>query len=580
MIALLKASLSKIARIALCAFAPIVALRHANDRWQRWGVMAIHLIAALLGIAGLGYVQYAMQLDTLVRSSLPVVRLTWLPLVGCLLYAIAWSAWFVVYTLRMPAEKPLGGGIHSAWQESLHRFTAAGIDVSRTPLYLVLGSPAGGVRDFFSASHTDLVVLPSAEEADQPIQVCGNRDAIYVCCREASLTGNFTRRAAASRQKLLETMGSDGGTGIHRGPAHVWQSGDGTNANPQSPAFAASAHAATEPSFEKASDTGTLTATATLPRTASAGDMAVDRMHETFAQIETLTADEPGQTAKSATILQPRTAKLPMMRLEQSEALELLERLDGLCREIADIRQPFCPINGVVLMLPLDAADCIETADHVGMRIERDLNTIAAATQSSVSAQVVFCDLELCDGGQALLDRFPETQRHRRLGAILPAPPASEPDAGPASVDRAVRWICDELFPPLAYRLMARNLQDAAQDRILRQGNHAIHRVVDTMRQRRDGMSRLLRRSIAATAGNVRLRGCFVAATGAAGATKHAFAEGVIPQILDIQNEVQWLPQRRQRDRWQRRSAAAIYASVAITTCVVMAYLLGWHATN
>ncbi|WP_417734520.1 type VI secretion protein IcmF/TssM N-terminal domain-containing protein [Rosistilla oblonga] len=580
MIALLKNLLSQIARIAVCAFAPIVALRHANDRWQRWGVIAIHVVAALVGIAALGYVQYALQLDTLVRSSLPMVRLTWLPLVACLLYAIAWSAWFVAHTLRMPAEKPLGGGIHSAWQDSLHRFTAAGIDVSRTPLYLVLGSPAGGVRDFFSASHTDLVVLPSAEEADQPIQVCGNRDAIYVCCREASLTGNFTRRAAASRQKLLETMGSDGAPSIPREPAHVWQSSDAATATSQSPTFAASAYGAAEPSFVAASQTGTQAATATLSRPASADGMPVDRMNEAFDHIETLTADDTDRSAKPVTILQPRTAKLPMMRLEQSEALELLERLDGLCREIAEVRQPFCPINGVVLMLPLDAADCIETADHVGMRIERDLNTIAAATQSSVSAQVIFCDLELCDGGQALLDRFPETQRHRRLGAILPAPPASEPDAGPASVDRAVRWICDELFPPLAYRLMARNLQDAAQDRILRQGNHAIHRVVDTMRQRRDGMSRLLRRSIAATAGNVRLRGCFVAATGAAGATKHAFAEGVMPQILDIQNEVQWLPQRRQRDRWQRRAAAAIYASVAITTCAVLTYLLGWHAAN
>ncbi|QDV67714.1 hypothetical protein Poly24_14180 [Rosistilla carotiformis] len=580
MIALLKASLRQIARIALIAFAPMVAIGHASDRWQRWGVIAIHVVAVLLGIAGLGYIQYTMQLDALVRSSLPMVRLTWLPLVGCLLYAIAWSAWFVAHTLRMPAEKPLSGGIHSAWQESLHRFTAAGIDVARTPLYLVLGSPAGGVRDFFSASHTDLVVLPSAEEADQPIQVCGNRDAIYVCCREASLTGNFTRRAAAARQKYLETMGSEGPTSIHRGPAHVWQAGDGANTPPQSPSFSATAPAAAKPSFSTASDTGALAATATLPTTAASVDPTVNRMHDTFAQIETLTTEEAVATVRPATILQPRTAKLPMMRLEQSEALELLDRLDGLCREIAEIRQPFCPINGVVLMLPLDAADCIETADHVGMRIERDLNTIATATQSSVSAQVIFCDLELCEGGQALLDRFPETQRHRRLGAILPAPPVSEPDAGPAGIDQAVRWICDELFPPLAYRLMTRNLQDAAQDRILRQGNHAIHRVVDTMRQRRDGMSRLLRRSIAATAGNVRLRGCFVAATGAAGATKHAFAEGVIPQILDIQNEVQWLPQRRQRDVWQRRTAAAIYASVAITTCAVLAYLLGWHATN
>lgn len=584
MIALIKALLRQIGRILLAAFAPIVALRKASDTWQRTCVIAIHLTSMLIGIAGLALVQSHFQLDALVRSSLPMVRLTWLPLVGSLFYAIAWSAWFVAHTLRMPAEKQLVGGIHSAWHNSLHRFTAAGIDVSRTPLYLVLGSPAGGVRDFFAASHTDLVVLPSAEEADEPIQVCGNRDAIYVCCRDASLTGNYTRRAAEERRRYMETVTKGSGF-VSREPAHAWQANSPQHLN-RSVSPSPSGLPGGMPSLSPAAAESSATATATLPAaaaTATEADPTVERMKAAIAEIESLTAsdaDETEQVAESPTILQPKVGTLPTLRLEQSEATELLERLDGLCREIADVRQPYCPINGVVLMLPLDATDSIETADHVGMRIERDLNTIAAATESSVSAQVIFCDLELCDGGQTLLDRFPENQRHRRLGTILPAPPASEPDAGPAGVDQAVRWICDDLFPPLAYRLMSRNVQDAAHDRILRQGNLAIHRVADAMRKRRDGMSRLLRRSIAAASSNVRLRGCYVAATGNAGATKHAFAEGVIPQILDIQNEVQWSPMRRQRDRWQRYAALAIYASVAIATSGLLAYLLGWHATT
>lgn len=566
MIALIKATFTKIVRFGLAAIAPTVAWRRANDSLGRWQAVAVHTIAMMALLAGFGYLQYTLQLDALVRSSLPIVRLTWLPLVAVLVYAIAWSAWFVARTLRMPAEKPLDGTIGSAWQSSLDRFARAGIDVTRTPLYLILGSPAGGVRDFFAASRVDLSILPSGEEADEPIQVCGNRDAIFVCCRESSLTGNFTRRAAATRKANLESIASTVGGGASRKPAYAWDNHVVAKDSPSQTAAVGS---------DQQRHGNSAVATVAKPVTPGRSDHeTVQRIQDTLTEIETLANSENQPSTKSATILQPRLAKQPMLRLEPTEATQLLDRLDGLCREIADVRQPYCPINGVIIMVPIDATDCVETADHVGMRIERDLLTISHALELSVSAQVIFSDLELTEGGQSFLNRFPETQRHRRLGASLPAPPASEPGAGPAGVDQAVGWICDDLFPPLGYRLMSRDLSDDAHDRVVRHGNHNIHRVVDTMRRRRDGMSRLLRRAITATAGKVRIRGCFVAATGAAGPTKQAFAEGIMPQISDIQNEVQWMKQRRSRDRWQRRAAIAIYITVAITTCATIAYIV------
>ncbi len=290
-----------------------------------------------------------------------------------------------------------------------------------------------------------------------------------------------------------------------------------------------------------------------------------------MTDLETLT-DE--RSTDSETVLQPTKAASSLLRLDPVEAEQCLERLDAVCRELAERRRPFCPVNGVLVMVPLDAADDTELADHVGMRVERDLQTVAAATETSVSAQWIFCDLDQCRGSHAFLDRFPETQRHRRLGACLPAAPPSEPDAEAEGIDRAVRWICDELFPPLGYRLMRRDVAAPADDRLMSQENRRIHRLVDVMRGRREGMSRMLRRAVAAAEGRVRLRGCFIAATGASAASGQAFAEGCIPFILDLQNEVQWSPERRRRDRWQRRAAIAIYFAVAAATVVTVVWSL------
>ncbi|HBJ33800.1 MAG TPA: hypothetical protein DDZ51_03345 [Planctomycetaceae bacterium] len=572
MIALIQKSLFRMVDGIVAAFAPVIALKHADSKWKRRVVIGIHVAFASLVLCGLVAAQIYFQLDTFVRSSSPMIRSLWLPMVGILGYSTAWSAWFVARTLRQPTEKPLFDSVTSALRDGLDRFTRAGIDPRQTPIYLILGSPAGGIREFFSSSHIDLAVLPSAEEADEPVQVCGNRDAIYVCCRDSSLVGHYARKSASSLLKTAtnrcnaETRSSHDATIRQAQPA--WRSGVAARTS------AESAKVAT-PAFEVAVQSGGsnvasfgVSATATMvgdapaaERIVSSGDTTIQRVQDTLQQIETM----------AVSVLQPRKSRPQEMRLDASDADALLERLETLCQEIVTLREPYCPINGVLALIPLPACDNVESSDHVGMRLERDLKTIVDSTDSQLSLQVIFCDFDLCEGSQPFLDRFPENQRHRRLGAILPAVPASESESVAASLDKATHWICNELFPPLGYRLMSRDLQDATSDRELGMGNHRIQRLIQQMRDRGDGMSRMLRRSVASMGNRLRIRGCFLAATGMAGhASKQAFCEGIVPLILDMQNEVQWSQQRRDRDRWQRSMAVAIYltigAAVALTT--------------
>ncbi|QEG40596.1 type VI secretion protein IcmF/TssM N-terminal domain-containing protein [Roseimaritima ulvae] len=573
MLKFLKQSLQSGGKLVLAAVAPMAALRRTDGATQRWCMIGIHVAAMLLLLAGLCVFQTIFQLDSFVRSSLPFVRWAWLPIVGCLFYATAWSAWFVAHTLQLKPDHTPKCAITSALQNGIDQCVRAGIDIQKTPIYLTIGTPTAGIRSFFHSAHTELSVLPTAEEADQPVQVCGNHDAIYICCRDASLTGDFVRRAAQQRVAPTRLQRA-----VHSGSQRTQL------------ATTQSAHQWTAPSTDTAASATTTgspaAALATAPTevqtqpTTSPDNTVGQRLEQTLGSLTSLVEPEAEPEQAQKQVLQPSRAVEPILRLDTDRATELLERLRTLCFALAAVRQPYCPVNGVLILVPLDATDNIETADHVGMRIERDLQTIAEATQSSVSSQVVFCDLEHSPGSQAFLERFPASQRDRRLGTVLPAPPTSEPDAGPAGIDRAVRWICTELFSPLGYRLMARDLVHADQDRELCEGNRGIHQLVHTMRQRREGMSRMLRRAISTTAGQIRLRGCFVAATGIAGTDKQAFAEGLMPLILDLQNEVQWSEQRRSSDRWQRRAAMLTYAIVLAATCLTTALLLGWRTTT
>ncbi len=583
MIKLFQSAVRQVLAALLAVVAPLTALRRADDRWAAWRIWGIHLLAVAAGLVGLSYLQWRWELDSFVRTSLPLLRIVWLPLVGGLAYALAWSSWSVARTLQMPATHADDGEVVASWHEAVDRLSRAGIDLQKTPLYLILGRPTGGIRDFFRAAHTDLMVLPSAEESGELVQVCGNQDAVYVCCREASLLHDFSRRAAEQRQQVQQRRQQQRSRAL-REPAHAWarapEAALATAAASSlgTPVAASGPAAPSGPSAPVASPAPPAASAGGPQRTATAAEdpSTIERLDETFDQLESLTDHEQGPAGEQQ-VLQPRPTRDPLTFLEQVDADTRLTRLAALCRGIAESRRPYCPLNGVLVMIPLDAADRLETADHVGMCIERDLETVATASESTLSAQVILTDLDQCAGGQAFLDRFPEAQRHRRLGAALPATPSSEPEAAPQAIDQTLAWICHDLIPPLGYRLMDREVDEPTNDHHLCQTNQQVHHFLDGMRDRCQPLSRMLRRAIVAAAGRVRFRGCYLAATGGGGLKQQGFCEGLLPVVLQLQNEVQWSAVRRLRDRWQRRAAWATYAAVSVASLTTLTLLLNWH---
>src|SRR5690606_9966766 len=89
-------------------------------------------------------------------------------------------------------------------------------------------------------------------------------------------------------------------------------------------------------------------------------------------------------------------------------------------RLIQQTRRPYCPINGVICLIPLAATAGDAEANQTAVLLQRDLDTLRDVFQLKAPLYTMVCDLEQAPGCRDLLERFPHEQRHRRLGALLP----------------------------------------------------------------------------------------------------------------------------------------------------------------
>src|SRR5690606_38743042 len=105
----------------------------------RW---TFHALAVGLILLCLAWLNYVLDLEQVVRTPWHAARRLWLPLMFTLVYALAWLGWWLWRLAAMPAEASQHPDIDEAWREALQALAHAGIDLSATPLFLVLGRTA------------------------------------------------------------------------------------------------------------------------------------------------------------------------------------------------------------------------------------------------------------------------------------------------------------------------------------------------------------------------------------------------------------------------------------------------------
>jgi hypothetical protein len=507
--------------------------------WLRWTLAAVCLVAVLAGLWWLNtHTPLARALE---RAPTPFgisLRDFWLPILFLLIVVLSWLGWWLWVLLMAEVDESEYPDIREAWDDGIRTLHDQGIELTDVPLFLVIGHTGAAEDGVFQAAQADLTVRKVPVKAGAPVHMWGNRDAVYVTCPGASLLG---REAA-----IL--------TGEAAGPAAVGAS--------------APAEADEDPNKTMQPQGRALDIQAVLARARDEGRGPQQLNEDEKQQIQLLMAEEDARQNQAPA----KRARSSLLR-KQEEVEELTARLRYLCRLVVRDREGYCPINGLMLLVPLAATDSDEDANQVGELCRRDLKTARDVLQVHCPLFVMVCDVENVPGFEEFIGWFQEKERGRRVGQRFPLVPDIDVEKVGAKVDESVRWIGDVVVPSWVYKLFrVESTANGAADPT--RFNTRLFRMMVAMRERQKRLSRILVRGIPLDEeGPPLFGGCYIAGTGK-DARSQGFVAGVFQRLSLEQNFVSWTAKGEAEEARFRWLTSLAYVAVGLLGVAAIALLV------
>lgn len=523
---------------------PVFASAADFRRWPRW----VKVVVGLLLAAGLVYLAYHIQrwsgldeyLGDLDRDFKPYFLATLVLLVVLFAWLLQ-ALWLMLTRDEGAVDFP---DIEAAWTAATKRLAAAGLGASDAPLYLVLGKPAAGNDALFTAAGVrDIIRTPSS--GDPPIRVYAWDEAIYVTCPGAGAWGEFCNQL----------------TGVDEG---AWLSG-GVEAVPAARGTLGPGGMFTgmDPVARAEMDE--------LMRAAKARELAPaehDRLRELAEQATTT----------------PTTAPARKLRLPETAQAEAVRRLQYLCRLIREDRRPWCPVNGVLLLVPWSATETDDAARAGSGLMQRDLNAIRGTLRERFPTCAVVCDLETARGFTEFRSGFPADILQQRIGQRLPLGPDVDPQSVPGVISNAVQWVGSSVLPAWIHRFLQLGPTDP---RVAHTGgsthNRNLYLLMRAVFDRAPRLAQMLSRGLPPVQGPVGdpaaglplFGGCYLAGTGRTPDTQ-AFVPGVFQRMSEVQNLVSWAPEATADDARMNRMTVMGYVVVVLLFALSVAAFWRW----
>ena len=318
----------------------------AGDPAVRW-LARILLVGIVLAILAAINQAALFGLSNVIHATAPWIGRFWLPLLALCLYVMLWLGWWLYRLLNLDIE-PVGSefpDIDRAWGQAVEAMGRSNIALDNAPLFLVLGWPSGSEDDFFRSAGIKGPVRQVPGEPEAPLHVTANRDGIWLTCPGASLLSQYHHEGAGARA-LEEVMSTM--------------------------------------SDEAADEFKTMGMGA-----GAAATLRVEDFQATFKD-----AQERSQGGRN-------------QRVENPD--DHLARLRHLCRLIIRDRRGFCPINGVLLTLPIGIdirGDLADLADAC----RQDMATMFDTFRMRCPVLALVCGLEQVKGFSELIERLPPEQ--------------------------------------------------------------------------------------------------------------------------------------------------------------------------
>jgi hypothetical protein len=472
-----------------------------RSRELRW---ALHIALVVLVLVALFWVGKINQ-DALGRhihldrDQVPF----YLPALALAIYGLLWLGWWLWTLLTVEQEESPYPDIDTAWDEARRALEQAGYSLDAAPLFLVFGKPAGTEEALFEASGMSLPVKRVPPRVAAPLHLYAGRDAIFVTCAGASLLGQLADLLAGVKEPVPEQPADAGG-----GPSI--RLGGGTLVPDANIRKIMEINRRADREGRKLNEEDRRQIAKLLMRDEALQDHMLDK-------------------AKQSVLKDPH-------RMAEAAA-----RLRRLCQLIARDRRPFCPVNGLLFLIPVGGAASEVDASLTGEVCQRDFAEARRALQVDCPVLGVLCDMEKIPGFREFRDSFDPEQLQSRLGQRYQLVPDLDEGEIAADLDGALEWIGNATIPGWVYKFFDVESGANREEGVAKlRKNARLYQFMGTMRERTGRLRRILTHGLLEQKdGHPLFAGCYAAGTGRAEADQ-AFIPGIFRVLTREQDNVAW----------------------------------------
>jgi len=428
--------------------------------------------------------------------------------------------------------------IDRAWNAGLAELERNGLDLSQLPLFLVLGSSGEfQERALFDASRLSLTVRQFPQGA-AALHWYATAEAVYLVASDVGCLS----KVASLGEAIVEDEKKQ-----QLAPA---------------PAAGFNPHGGTL-------DVSPVDLRSTMVKPSPAQPAPAARADFRGTMILPNQGDGAGGAAAAEVEIEKKHIRLPREEFEAQP-----QRLRYLCRLVRRARQPFCPINGALTLLPYNVIQWGRLeALEVQKAVQSDLTTLAQTFRLRFPVTALVSGMERESGFRELIRRVgAERARLQRFGKGFKVWDQASPEQLGALCTHACGAF--ELF---IYELFRERESLTGAEKS--PGNRKLYSLLGKIR--RDFQSRLDGILVEGFAHDperssrgqpLLFGGCYFAGTGGTEATQ-AFVQSVFERLLEEQEELEWSPAIVREDVWFRRIAYAGFAlDAALLALVVLLF--------
>ncbi|MBP86814.1 MAG: hypothetical protein CMJ64_08865 [Planctomycetaceae bacterium] len=417
--------------------------------------------------------------------------------------------------------------IDEAWNEGLAALQEQSLDIGSAPLFLVLGLPDEKTcKSLFAASGMDLMVR-DVPQGRPPLRWYADENAVYLVCLDSARLsklhtfGGNVGRPSPGQSEIRSTMQPSGdvrGTMVAGGSIRD--------------------SAAPAADYDDAPDAGAMIRGTLIPGAAAGGGGA----------------SAPAPSSGSS-------------MLSRQDAENQTERLEYVCELLSRARTPVCPLNGVLVAVPLRSVQSVMIAKDIPGAARSDLDTIRNVTKLRAPVTVMVAGMEAESGFCELVRRVGTTKaKANRFGKGFNVwnPPTEE------NMDAFSSHACGA-FEDWVYSLFRE------REGLSKPGNAKLYTLLCKIRsQLRARLRSVLLHGFSFSHGDKKkedipllFNGCYFTATGDT-PDRQAFVKNVFEKMIDLEEELEWMPEAiREDDRYHQLAQIGMFIDAVLVLGIV-----------